>query len=43
MQSLGLLGMCFDADCGGIFQDFFTFIQIGSGHAVDELSKRSKI
>ena len=37
MQSLGLLGMCFDADCGGIFQDFFTFIQIGSGHAVGRM------
>ena len=34
MQILGLLGVNFDAAAGGICQEDFTFIQIGSGHSV---------
>ena len=34
MQIPGLLGMYFDAVVVCIGQDFFTFIQIGSGHTV---------
>ena len=34
MQILGLLGRYVLSCCGGICQENFTFIQIGSGHAV---------